>query len=66
MIIQTAISRISKSASKLDAAYGPTVFDELAIIGLDEGKLHLHYYKGPNEAGFRLVSYPEIEAVAVD
>lgn len=52
MNLQTAISRISKSFSKLDAAYGRPVFDELAIIGLIGGELKLHYYKGPNKGGF--------------
>lgn len=52
MNLQTAVSRISKSISKLDAAYGRPVFDELAIVGLVGGKLTLHHYKGPNEGGF--------------
>lgn len=52
MNLQTAVSRISKSSSKMDAAYGRPVFDELAILGLDGGELKLHHYKGPNESGF--------------
>src|SRR5210317_1437101 len=52
MNLQTAISRVSKSISKLEAAYGRPVFDELTIIGLVGGELKLHYYKGPNEGGF--------------
>lgn len=52
MNLQTAVSRIAKSISKLDATYGRPVFDELAIVGLDGGKLKLHHYKGANEGGF--------------
>ena len=52
MNIELAIAQISKSFSKLDAAYGRPVFDELAVVGLDGGELKLHHYQGPNESGF--------------
>lgn len=52
MNLQTAIARITKSFSKLDAAYRRPVFDELAIVGLTGGELKLHHYTGPNEGGF--------------
>lgn len=52
MNLESATSRISKSFSKLDTAYGRPVFDELAIIGLVGGELKLHHYTGPNEGGF--------------
>lgn len=52
MNLESAISRISKSFAKLDAAYGREVFDELAIVGLVGGELKLHHYKGPNQGGF--------------
>jgi hypothetical protein len=52
MNLETAISRINQSFAKLDEAYGRMVFDELAIVGLAGGPLKLHFYKGPNEAGF--------------
>ena len=52
MNLQSAVSRISNSLSKLDAAYGRPVFDEWAVLGLDGGQLKLHHYKGPNQEGF--------------
>ncbi len=52
MDLETATSRISKSFSKLDAAYGRTVFDELAIVQIADDELKLHHYQGPNEESF--------------
>jgi len=52
MNLSTAVSRITKSVSKLDAAYGRPLFDELAILAFVGRELELHYYRGPNEKGF--------------
>jgi hypothetical protein len=52
MKLETAISLIRESFTKLDEAYGRTVFDELAIVGLGGSKLELLHYEGPNEASF--------------
>jgi hypothetical protein len=52
MNLQTAISRIQKSFTRMNEAYQRTVFDELAIVGIDEADVKLHYYDGPREALF--------------
>ena len=52
MILQTAISRVLTSFSKLNAAYGRTVFNEWAIVNLAGSELTLHHYEGPNRLKF--------------
>lgn len=52
MNLQTAISRIAKSFSKLDAAFGRPLFDELAIVSLAGGAFKILYYKGRNKSEF--------------
>lgn len=52
MNLESAIQRIQKSFNKLDKAYGRTVFDEVAIVGLDGAELKLLHYQGHREAGF--------------
>lgn len=52
MNLETAIARIQKSFTQLDAAYQRPVFDEVAIVGLEGNGLALHFYAGPREAEF--------------
>jgi len=52
MDLPTATARIEKSFKKLNTAYGRTVFDELAIVGLSGESLELHYYEGPRREAF--------------
>jgi hypothetical protein len=47
MDLATATAQIEKSFQKLNAAYGRTVFDELAIVRLAENTLELLHYEGP-------------------
>lgn len=52
MNLEAAVTRIEKSFAKLDHAYGRPVFDELAVVGLINNELKLHFYHGPREAAF--------------
>jgi len=52
MNLKTARSRINQTFAKLNEAYGRTVFDELAVVGLAGNELALHAYEGPREAAF--------------
>lgn len=52
MQLDAAIQRIQKSFAKLDDAYGRTVFDEIAMVGLAGNELNLYHYTGPREAEF--------------
>lgn len=53
MNLETAVSRIQQSFTKMNAAYQRTVFDEVAIVGWEETGLKLHYYDGPDPVAFR-------------
>lgn len=52
MNLPQATSRIQNSFTKMNEAYQRTVFDELAIVGIDGAGVELHYYDGPREALF--------------
>lgn len=52
MDLPAAIACIEKSFSKLDSAYGRTVFDELAIVSFSDQSLDLHYYQGASSDAF--------------
>ena len=52
MNLEAAVERIRKSFSKMNEAYGRTVFDEIAVIGLEDSGLKLHFYDGPRESDF--------------
>lgn len=54
MNLETAISRIQQSFTTMNEAYHRTVFDEIAIVSFHGGKLHLHHYEGPRQAGFQV------------
>lgn len=52
MNLETAVSRIQQSFSKMNDAYQRTVFDEIAIVELEETGVKLHHYDGPNREAF--------------
>lgn len=52
MELPAATARLDQSFKKLNAAYGRTVFDELAIVGLSSETLELLYYEGPRRDAF--------------
>lgn len=52
MDLATATARIDQSFKKLNSAYGRTVFDELAIVGLSGERLELLHYEGPRREAF--------------
>jgi hypothetical protein len=53
MNLESAITRIRKSFTKLNEAYGRPVFDEIAIVQTSEATtLSLKYYEGAREAEF--------------
>lgn len=52
MNLETAISRIQRSFRKMNEAYHRPVFDELAIVGIGDASVKLHFYEGPREAEF--------------
>lgn len=52
MQLNEAIARIQKSLSHMNQLYGRTVFDEVAIIGVDGNQLQVSYYEGPRKADF--------------
>lgn len=52
MNLETAVRRIQQCFRKMDEAYHRKVFDEIAILGLEESGVKLHYYEGPDQAAF--------------
>ena len=53
MTLDQANKQIATCAEQMNARYKKTVFDELAIISLEEHKGHLLSYTGPRKAGFQ-------------
>ncbi len=53
MTIDQALKRIQASAEQMNARYQKVVFDEWAIISLNEHKGRLLAYIGPRKAGFQ-------------
>lgn len=52
MDLATAVSRIQQSFARMNEAYQRPVFDEIAIVGLEETGMKLHYYDGPDQPAF--------------
>lgn len=52
MDLPTAVSRIQQSFTRMNEAYQRPVFDELAIVAVDGGRVQLHHYQGPRQAEF--------------
>jgi hypothetical protein len=53
MTLDQANKQIAACADQMNARYKKTVFDEWAIISLEEHKGHLLSYIGPRKAGFQ-------------
>jgi hypothetical protein len=53
MTLDQANKQIATCADQMNARYKKTVFDEWAIIALEEHKGHLLSYIGPRKAGFQ-------------
>ena len=53
MTLDQANKQIATCADQMNARYKKTVFDEWAIISLEEHKGHLLSYTGPRKAGFQ-------------
>ena len=53
MTLDQASKQTQQCAQQMDARYKKVVFDEWAIISLEENKGHLLSYKGPRKAGFQ-------------
>jgi hypothetical protein len=53
MTLDQAKEQIAVCARQMDAQYKRTVFDEWAIISMEEHKGHLLAYIGPRKAGFQ-------------
>lgn len=53
MQLDTAINQIEKLFTQMDALYGGSVFDEIAVVGFDEKQVKVYDYKGPREAEFQ-------------
>jgi len=52
MNLHDALERIQRSLSQMNQSYGRTVFDEVAVVGLEGNQLDLRHYQGPREAAF--------------
>ena len=53
MTLDQANKKIRACAEQMNARYKKTVFDEWAIISLEDKKGHLLAYTGPRKAGFQ-------------
>lgn len=53
MTLDQANKKILTCAEQMNARYKKTVFDEWAVISLEEHKGHLLAYSGPRKAGFQ-------------
>jgi hypothetical protein len=52
MQLEDAITRIEKSLSRMNALYGRTVFNEIAVIALEGNQLQVGHYDGPRKDAF--------------
>lgn len=52
MKLETAVSRIRQSLAAMNEAYQRKVFDEIAIVGVDQTGVSLVYYNGPRQNEF--------------
>ena len=53
MQLEEAIRGIKSCTERMNALYGGVVFDEWAVVALNEGKPRLLNYSGPRPEGFR-------------